>query len=76
MLSDEFCNGATTCLKALVEEWGPDLVKVVVPEQWRDAGYKSLGPVQLSFHKKSTVNIMVIQHGQVLVNREAEPSWT
>lgn len=47
-------------LKAYVEEWGPEAVKVKVPTHWKDYGTSgSLGRVRLEFSTRNTVEVCV-----------------
>lgn len=46
-------------LKALVEEWGPENVIVLVPKHWKDYGSSALGRVRMQFLTEAAVSIVV-----------------
>lgn len=48
-------------LRALIEEWGPEYVRLRVPASWRRFGITKVGRVQLEFAEIAAI-VIAVEH--------------
>jgi len=67
---DSFCK----VLRAYIEEWGPENLRLLVPTDWRMYGPRTIGGVGVIYSTTNSIAIQVV-YGFVRLKYEAHVRW-